>query len=215
MKMPITLLGCFIAVIVFGQTSPKKDKEPDSRSEIYDVDGDLVNILSSLYSDNLDDKPIFTAVVAVNLMSWISPPSYVTAKVPRGGKVKIISTFLGDWWAVYYEGKTGYVESKYLTAELDKEKKQPVEAGREKVPAAEKQVVAATKNAGLEKTGAKTFELTQETSLRTAPDSKAKVILRFKAGDRVEVIDAADQWWWEVWHKDKRGWVKKALLKEK
>lgn len=52
------------------------------------------------------------------------------------------------------------------------------------------------------------------TSLRKDSNSKSKVILRFKAGNEVSVIDESDRWWAKVIYKEKVGWVKKSLLKD-
>jgi len=58
------------------------------------------------------------------------------------------------------------------------------------------------------------YIVTLKTSLRQLPDSKAKVILRFKEGDEVVVIDNTGKWWSKVSFKGNIGWVKKGLLKK-
>jgi tetratricopeptide (TPR) repeat protein len=58
------------------------------------------------------------------------------------------------------------------------------------------------------------FTLTQETSLRAAPASDAKVLRRFKPGDQVRPLEKTDEWWWKVAFGGIKGYVKAALLKE-
>ena len=57
-----------------------------------------------------------------------------------------------------------------------------------------------------------TYLLTGRTSLREGPTHTTGVILRFQAGDRVEVLEKTDQWWWRVRFGDKTGYVKAELL---
>ena len=58
----------------------------------------------------------------------------------------------------------------------------------------------------------KWFTIKQETSLRSLPDSQADVILRFKEGDQVQVLEDGGLYWWVVVFEGKTGWVKKNLL---
>jgi len=58
------------------------------------------------------------------------------------------------------------------------------------------------------------FTLTQETSLRAAPASDARILRRFKPGDQVRLLEKTDEWWWKVAFGGIKGYVKAALLKE-
>lgn len=61
---------------------------------------------------------------------------------------------------------------------------------------------------------ADTYTVLQATSLRASPDAQAKVLLRFKAGDEVLLVDSPTGFWWKVDRRGKTGWVKKALLRK-
>jgi len=56
------------------------------------------------------------------------------------------------------------------------------------------------------------FDLTAATSLRTGPSSSERVMLRFAAGDKVDLISKENVFWWMVKFKGKVGYVKAALL---
>ncbi|MCB0633449.1 MAG: SH3 domain-containing protein [Saprospiraceae bacterium] len=58
------------------------------------------------------------------------------------------------------------------------------------------------------------YSITTATSLRQDADSKAKVLLRLQPGDRVEVLDTTDQWWWKVRFKEKTGYAKALLMQQ-
>lgn len=56
------------------------------------------------------------------------------------------------------------------------------------------------------------FELTKATSFRRGPTHKTGVILRFSPGDRVELLEKHDRWWWRVRFRGRTGYVKAFLL---
>ncbi len=56
------------------------------------------------------------------------------------------------------------------------------------------------------------YVLKEATSLREGSDHTTRVLLRFEAGDRVELLEKTDRWWWKVQYKGKIGYVKAALL---
>lgn len=57
-----------------------------------------------------------------------------------------------------------------------------------------------------------TYEITDPTSLREGPHHTHPVIMRFNAGDRVEVLEKTDAYWWKVRYRGRVGYVKAALL---
>ena len=56
------------------------------------------------------------------------------------------------------------------------------------------------------------FELTQATSLRAAPTHKSEVLLRFRPGDRVKVLEKTEYYWWRVRYEERTGYAKALLL---
>lgn len=61
----------------------------------------------------------------------------------------------------------------------------------------------------------KVYLLTQETSLRAKGEAQAQVLKRLKVGEEVVVLENSGKYWWQVQQNDRKGWVKKHLLKEK
>ena len=56
------------------------------------------------------------------------------------------------------------------------------------------------------------YSLTMKTSLRRLPSSQSEVLIRFKTGDKVELIKHYNEWWSKVRYKGKIGYVKRKLL---
>jgi hypothetical protein len=60
--------------------------------------------------------------------------------------------------------------------------------------------------------GLGTYYLTDKTSLRRGPHHTTGVILRFDEGDRVEVLEKTNEWWWKARFRGRIGYVKAHLL---
>jgi tetratricopeptide (TPR) repeat protein len=57
-----------------------------------------------------------------------------------------------------------------------------------------------------------TYKLVNATSLREGPVHTTRVLLRFTAGNQVEVLEKTDDLWWKVRFKGKVGYAKAAML---
>ncbi len=57
------------------------------------------------------------------------------------------------------------------------------------------------------------FQATQETSLRERPTSSSKVLRRLSVGDKLQLIEKTEYYWWKVMDKGRVGYVKASLLK--
>jgi hypothetical protein len=57
-----------------------------------------------------------------------------------------------------------------------------------------------------------TFRLREATSLRQGPSHETTVLLRFTAGNQVELLEKTNSSWWKVRYQGKTGYVKAALL---
>lgn len=99
------------------------------------------------------------------------------------------------------------VQSKEVVIERDfiLRKKERDQAGREKDLA----LTMAEKNIAGEQ-----YLITTATSLRRDADSRSKVILRLQPGDRVEMLETTDQWWWKIRFKGKTGYAKALLMQQ-
>jgi uncharacterized protein YgiM (DUF1202 family) len=124
-------------------------------------------------------------------------------RIAQGTEVKIIGEE-APYFKIVHKELIGYVKSKAVKPldELDAPAAAPKEA--EEKPHFTAPVAA---RSGY-------YTLTQETSLREGPDSKAKVLARFDAGDQVEVLDDSGKYWWKVLYNGKTGWAKAALLRK-
>lgn len=56
------------------------------------------------------------------------------------------------------------------------------------------------------------FMLKEATGMRESPTHTARTLLRFEAGDKVELLEKTDEFWWKVRYKNKTGYAKAALL---
>jgi hypothetical protein len=124
-------------------------------------------------------------------------------RIAQGTEVKIIGEE-APFFKIVHKELIGYVSSKTVKPldELDTPAAAPRES--EEKPHFTAPVAA----------GSGDYTLTQETSLREGPDSKARVLARFDAGDRVEVLDDSGKYWWKVVYNGKTGWAKAALLRK-
>ncbi len=56
------------------------------------------------------------------------------------------------------------------------------------------------------------FQIAAETSLRKYPEPNADVLKRIGEGERVEIIESTERYWWKVNYAGRVGWVKRHLL---
>lgn len=136
-------------------------------------------------------KPSFTVPERASLYEHPSVSSAVVTRIPSGQTVKIVDKHSSVWWMIHYKGHTGYIQPTASSSSAT----EPV--GRDRVAGARPR-----------------YSLSGATSLRTDPDSQAKVILRFENGDQVTVLDDSGEWWWKVNFNGTIGWVKRRLLEK-
>lgn len=141
-------------------------------------------------SSNLyNSKPTFNLKTQVSLYEHDASSSAVLLKIPEGANVKVIDSSNNQWWLVHYKGRTGYARSSDLNYSNDVLVARSVSSSNSRI-------------------------VTKPTSFRKGPDSKTGVMLRFKAGDEVTVLDDSGKWWWKVSFQGKEGWVKRQLLEK-
>ena len=67
------------------------------------------------YSYNLyEDKPTYKTKSSANAREQMNTSSAIIMTVPANSDVKVVNSFFGDWWEIYYNGKTGYMHSSLL-----------------------------------------------------------------------------------------------------
>lgn len=148
--------------------------------------------------------PTHVTTAELSMREERSTGASVVFAIPKGAPVKVINPHFGDWAQIEYSGKTGYVPGGHFMA-LQEEKTEETSTA---LPVTHD--VSTQKSPEINE--AATHTLIEETSLRAAADSQAKVLSRFSVGDEVKVLDDSGEWWWEVSFNGKRGWVKKRLL---
>ena len=144
---------------------------------------------------------------------WIGPPdekaSMPLLKISAGKTVELKGKHK-DFLKIQYRDLLGYVESK-MVQKIEKEEIRS--ESLENVPLTEEPPVKKAKLASKPLIESNKYTITKETSLRKAPDSKARVLVRLKVGSKLQVLDSSGKWWWKVNYKGREGWAKRALLK--
>ncbi|MFK8008522.1 MAG: SH3 domain-containing protein [Saprospiraceae bacterium] len=168
------------------------------------------NALDSLHRN----QPIYFVKNKTYLKEHMSHQSATLANVPRGVKVRVINSFFNDWWEVLYDNRRGnlpknllsYEEISPIQVQVQSQPQSPTFSDPQPQP----------KSQSISNTSFNTIKyskrVSKSTSLRESSDSKSKVILRFKAGNKVSVIDDSGKWWAKVIYKERVGWVKKSVL---
>jgi SH3-like domain-containing protein len=139
----------------------------------------------------------------------------VLTRLTPNEKVELLEKTNSLWWKVKYGTQTGYVKAFLL-----KDKRVKVtppasndpaflqEEAKSVEPELEPEEVAPTDITPR----FSAFYLTQETSLRTQPNSQSSVLLRFAPNDKVEVLEETNRFWWKVQIGGEVGFVKAHLL---
>ncbi|MCB0571153.1 MAG: SH3 domain-containing protein [Phaeodactylibacter sp.] len=168
-----------------------------------------------------------TGVLLKEATLWVGHPKGHSAmaflKIAEGTMVKILGLEEG-YYRVNHRDVIGYVEQK-LVKVLDSTPDSGVKgttgtiiasAPRGPSPAttqaSEEKARPASKPA--ETTEAGDYLVTQETSLRAAPDHRSKVLVRLPVGGQVHFLERTDRYWWKVEYDGRTGWAKCALLKQ-
>lgn len=123
---------------------------------------------------------------------WATPTIGIDQLVilPAGLTVQVLEKANNDWWKIAYKEYEGYVRLKVAPSNVPK---------------------AATTSDNSPSIG--TYTMTDATSLREDATHKSGVILRLQSGDKVELLEKTDQWWWKIRFAGKVGWAKAAKMK--
>lgn len=167
------------------------------------LDYDPIVNASNLYKS----KPSVDLPSRLPLYEHPSTASAVVTRLPAGTEVKVVEDNNSSWTMVHVQGHTGYLQKTKLNAKPGLTAPPPSPEVSAPAPSSYSTASTPPRNKG-------THTLTTATSLRKAPDGKAKVLLRFAPGDQVEILDDSGEWWWEAKFNGKRGWVKRRLLEK-
>jgi uncharacterized protein YgiM (DUF1202 family) len=161
------------------------------------------NEISALDS-SYRNQPFYFVISETHLKEHMSHKSATLANVPKGVKVRIINSFFKDWWEVIYDNRRGNLRKTLLSYQEISQSKSQTFSDSDSKPKSNSSIDTIKYSKRVHKS----------TSLRKNPNSKSKVILRFKVGNKVSVIDDSGQWWSKVIYQEKVGWVKKSLLRD-
>lgn len=180
--------------------------EPGMKKEIE------ISALDSSYQN----QPFYYVKSDTYLKEHMSHKSATLTNVPRGVRVRVINSFFKDWWEVIYDNRRGNVQKNLLSyKEISQIQTQPQVQIHPPIQAySEPESKPVYNSIPSINTIKYSKRVSKSTSLRAGPDSKSKVILRFKAGNKVSVIDDSGKWWSKVIYQEKVGWVKKSVLRD-
>lgn len=158
----------------------------------------------------VEELPETTMVLAYELTSRTSlreeasSTSVVLERISVGTLMELVEKTNKYWWKVNLNGVEGYVKAAYLV-----ESDQQVSSSTNvKTPV--RNYSSSSSEMG---TGSYYF-LIEKTSLRAEATSSSAVLLRFAAGDEVELVDKTNKYWWKVIFNGTVGYVKAAKLEE-
>ncbi len=107
----ITLTG---TTMTFAATLPSKNNNVASKFQV--VSSKLYNNYSNFSYGVITN---LSKDYVLNLRQGPGVNQSIIGKIPNGTKVKMISTNNKKWYKVQYNGKTGYVNSYYITLASD------------------------------------------------------------------------------------------------
>lgn len=201
----------------------KNTPSTSSNQIYYPPNSNYVNNNSPFYSGSSNTSFSTYTTIKTNGQLWREPNQFNQIRpISSGTKVKVIG-YEDGFWKVISNGTVGYIHNTTITVNYEmvnmKEKTFENYSDRNVVQNSSSNYspysINFNSNYDVSNNTANYYKLIQETSLRQAPDSKAYVLKRFKIGDEVNVIDSTGEWWWEVIHEGRRGWVKRRLLVKK
>ena len=149
---------------------------------------------SNNYSSLFDSKPSYKTKSKVALRSGISENSKTLKMIPSGATVKVISSFGGNWWEVFYRDKIGYIKNKDLSFEMGNNK-----------------VLDDRFTSSLYESHP-SYRCNTNAAMRERKSESSAIITYISKGSELKVIHSVDPIWWEVYYRNKIGYVKKGHL---
>jgi len=149
-----------------------------------------------------DSYPTYETKSKANLREQMSTSSAIIETLPQGASVKVVSSFFGEWWEVYYNGHKGYVHSSLLTF----------------ASSGETRTTTRTTLSGYTFDNSSfydsypTYETKSKANLREQMSTSSAIIETLPQGASVKVISSFFGEWWEVYYNGHKGYVHSSLL---
>ena len=161
---------------------------------------DFFNTKNSAYSS----YPLYMVNTRANLRSEMSAKSVIIDVLTGGETVRVINSFFGDWWEVYYDGKTGYIFKSLLSFYSEGQKEvsysnienDPLDFLNRKIPYSDKP----------------TYYTKGNINLREQMSTQSAILRKIPAYSSVKVISSFFGDWWEIYYDGSTGYVASYLL---
>jgi uncharacterized protein YgiM (DUF1202 family) len=154
------------------------------------------------YSYSLyNDKPTYTTKSSANVREHMNTSSAIKMTVPANSDVKVVNSFFGDWWEIYYDGKTGYMHSSLL-----------------------KLSSSTTSNSSSNSNNSYSYSLYNDkptyttkssANVREHMNTSSAIKMTVPANSDVKVVNSFFGDWWEIYYDGKAGYMHSSLLKRK
>ena len=151
---------------------------------------------SEVFHDH-ESKPSYFALRDIILFERISDPRNVIMEIPEGAKVKVIDTYLGDWWKIFFEGQIGFVESEALDFENEVKQNKSNEDIHRPVN------LYSTKP---------TYYVSTSVSMHMTFSEESTVLGNLPEGVQVKVLNSFFEDWWKIYFQDQIGYVQSKYL---
>ena len=153
------------------------------------------NYSYSLYKD----KPTYTTKSRANVREHMNTSSAIKMTVPSNSDVKVVNSFFGDWWEIFYDGKTGYMHSSLLkrssssTSTSSSYNKYSYSLYKDKP----------------------TYTTKSRANVREHMNTSSAIKMTVPSNSDVKVVNSFFGDWWEIYYDGKTGYMHSSLLKRK
>lgn len=146
---------------------------------------------------------------ALNMRRKADAQSVVVERIPNGSKVEA-GEREGEWSRITYQGKNGYVKTKYLSFSIEEEARSTADSAQpdEETEAAEEQKEPPIQTGGTAWISTGKGAL----NMRRKADAKSAVVVKVPDGTRVQV-EQAQREWTRIAYQGKAGYVKTEFLR--
>ena len=134
------------------------------------------------------------------LRSSDSPYSNIIKYIPKGAKVEVLEN-KGDYWKIYYDGKTGYLNELYLN----------ITENTSTLPREENKRALESTSKNNNRYNAITTTLKMQGKLRSSDSPHSSIIEYIPKGARVEVLENKGDYW-KIYYDGKTGYLNEMYL---
>lgn len=145
--------------------------------------------------------PTYETKSKANFRQEMSTSSAIIETLPKGILVKVINSFFGEWWEVYYNGQKGYMHSSLLSFNSSGYTNQYINS-----------TYRFSFNNSSFYESYPSYKTINETSLRQEMSSVSAIIEMLPQGTSVKVINSFFGEWWEIYYNGQKGYIHSSFL---